>query len=113
MPPDSSAVRGANCSADCAAINRVPLENRFRVGTTHILFSPEDFIARLAALVPHPRVYISRYHGVFAPSSPLRPAIVLTPAAGSDESPKTRPTPGDPGTLKHRPPIAPIRPPRR
>jgi hypothetical protein len=56
------------------------LKNSFRDGTTHILFSPEDFIARLAALVPRPRVNLTRYHGVFAPSSPMRRAIVPTPA---------------------------------
>ena len=42
--------------------------------------SPEDFIARLAALVPRPRVNLIRYHGVFAPSSSMRRAIVPTPA---------------------------------
>jgi ribosomal protein S27E len=57
------------------------LKNPFRDGTTHILFSPEDFIARLAALVPRPRLNLTRYHGVFAPSSPLRRAIVPTPAS--------------------------------
>ena len=31
------------------------LKNPFRDGTTHVLFSPADFIARLAALVPRPR----------------------------------------------------------
>jgi hypothetical protein len=55
------------------------LKPPFRDGTTHILFSPEDFIPRLAALVPRPRVNLTRYHGVFAPSSPLRRAIVPTP----------------------------------
>jgi hypothetical protein len=55
------------------------LKNPFRDGTTHILFSPEDFIARLAALVPRPRLNLTRYHGVFAPSSPMRRAIVPTP----------------------------------
>jgi hypothetical protein len=57
------------------------LKNPFRDGTTHILFSPEDFIARLAALVPRPRINLTRYHGVFAPSSPMRRAIVPTPAS--------------------------------
>ena len=57
------------------------LKNPFRDGTTHILFSPADFIARLAALVPRPRVNLTRYHGVFAPSSPMRAAIVPTPAS--------------------------------
>jgi hypothetical protein len=56
------------------------LNNPFRDGTTHVLFTPQDFIARLAALVPRPRVNLTRYHGVFAPSSPMRRAIVPTPA---------------------------------
>jgi hypothetical protein len=33
----------------------------------------------LAALVPRPRVNLTRYHGVFAPNSPMRRAIVPTP----------------------------------
>jgi hypothetical protein len=56
------------------------LKNPFRDGTTHILFSPHDFIARLAALIPRPRINLTRYHGVFAPSSPMRRAIVPTSA---------------------------------
>jgi hypothetical protein len=32
-------------------------------------------MARLAALVPRPRVNLTRYHGVFAPNSPWRGAI--------------------------------------
>ena len=39
---------------------------------------PLDFIARLAALVPKPRVHLTRYHGVFAPHSRWRAQI--TPA---------------------------------
>ena len=31
---------------------------------THVVFEPLDFIARLAALVPNPRVNLTRYHGV-------------------------------------------------
>ena len=31
-------------------------------GTTHVLFEPLDFIAVLAALVPEPRVGLTRYH---------------------------------------------------
>ena len=37
-----------------------------------------DFIARLAALVPRPRVNLTRFHGVFAPNSRWRAQI--TPA---------------------------------
>ena len=47
-------------------------------GTTDVVFEPLDFIARLAALVPTPRVNLTRYHGVFAPNSRLREEV--TPA---------------------------------
>jgi len=52
------------------------LKHPFRDGTTHILFTPSDFLARLAALVPRPRANLTRYHGVFAPNSPFRQFIV-------------------------------------
>ena len=41
-----------------------------------MIFEPEDFIARLAALVPKPRAHLTRYHGVFAPASPDRARVV-------------------------------------
>lgn len=47
----------------------------YRNGTTHVIFEPLDFIARLAALVPPPRVNLTRYHGVFAPNSRDRARI--------------------------------------
>ncbi len=34
-----------------------------------------DFLARLAALVPRPRVNLTRYHGVFAPNSTHRALV--------------------------------------
>ena len=43
------------------------LKRAFTGGTTDELFEPEDFIARLAALVPRPRAHLVRYHGLFAP----------------------------------------------
>ena len=48
------------------------LKTPYRDGTTHVVFEPLDFIARLAALVPSPRVNLTRYHGVFAPPYHLR-----------------------------------------
>src|SRR5512134_560441 len=57
---------------------RYRLKNAYRDGTTHIALEPLDFIARLAALVPPPRVHLTRFHGVFAPHAALRAAI--TPA---------------------------------
>ncbi len=57
---------------------RYRLKTPYRDGTTHIVLEPLDFIARLAALVPSPRVHLTRYHGVFAANAALRAAI--TPA---------------------------------
>ena len=37
--------------------------------------SPNDFLDRLADLVPPPRKHRHRYHGVFAPNHPLRAAV--------------------------------------
>jgi ribosomal protein S27E len=51
------------------------LKTPYRNGTTHVLFEPLDFIARLAALVPKPRVHLTRFHGVFAPNSNYRPMV--------------------------------------
>ena len=41
-------------------------------GITHVIFDPLDFIAKLAALAPKPRVNLTRFHGVFAPNSKYR-----------------------------------------
>ena len=57
---------------------RYELKTPYRDGTTHVIFEPLDFIARLAALVPKPRVNLTRFHGVFAPNSKYRARV--TPA---------------------------------
>lgn len=72
---------------------RYRLKTPYRDGTTHVIFEPLDFITRLIALVPRPRVNLTRYHGVFAPNS--RHRALVTPAKRgrgnnaklSDESP--------------------------
>jgi ribosomal protein S27E len=57
---------------------RYQLKTPYRDGTTHVIFEPLDFIAKLAALVPKPRANLTRYHGVLAPNSKQR--IYVTPA---------------------------------
>ena len=57
---------------------RYTLKAPYRDGTTHIVLEPLDLMARLAALVPLPRMHLTRFHGVFAPHSKLRAAV--TPA---------------------------------
>jgi hypothetical protein len=65
---------------------RYTLKTPYRDGTTHVIFEPEDFIARLAALVPKPRAHLTRYHGVFAPASPDRAQIVPSARAVAERS---------------------------
>jgi len=57
---------------------RYELKTPYRDGTTHVIFEPLNFMARLAALVPKPRVNLTRFHGVFAPNSRYR--VTITPA---------------------------------
>ena len=45
---------------------RYQLKTPYRDGTTHVIFEPLDYIAKLAALVPKPRTNLTRFHGVFA-----------------------------------------------
>ena len=51
-------------------------------GTTHVIFEPVDFIARLVALVPKPRVDLTRFHGVLAPNSAHRAQVTPATANG-------------------------------
>ena len=51
------------------------LKSPWRDGTTHIVMSPLEFMQRLAALVPRPRLHLIHFHGVLAPNAGLRAAI--------------------------------------
>jgi len=67
---------------------RYELKTPYRDGTTHVIFEPLDFISKLAALVPKPRVNLARFHGVFAPNSKHR--VLVTPARrGKGRNPGT------------------------
>ena len=67
----------------------------FGHGTTHVIFEPLDFIARLAALVPKPRVNLTRFHGVFAPNSKHR-ALVTSGKRGKGSKAKASDEPQTP-----------------
>ena len=45
-------------------------------GTTHVVFSPLEFMEKLAALVPPPRIHLTRFHGILAPHSKWRSFVV-------------------------------------
>ncbi|MBI2803258.1 MAG: transposase [Gammaproteobacteria bacterium] len=81
---------------------RYRLKTPYRDGTTDGVFEPFDFIARLAALVPTPRVNpgsspgqaLTRYHGVFAPNHRRREQV--TPAQRSRRGAQTVNEPAPP-----------------
>jgi hypothetical protein len=52
------------------------LKKSYRDGTSHLVFSPIEFIEKLAALVPPPRAHLTRFHGVLAPHAKIRSLIV-------------------------------------
>lgn len=72
---------------------RYQLKTPYRDGTTHVIFTPLDFMAKLAALVPKPRVNLTRFFGVFAPNSQYRMTITqekkVKPRTRSDKGNKT------------------------
>ena len=51
------------------------LKNRYTDGTTHLSFTPEEFIEKLVALIPPPRKNLIRFHGVFAPNYKRRGSV--------------------------------------
>jgi hypothetical protein len=52
------------------------LKHRWRDGTTHLVFTPQELVEKLAALVPPPRFHLVRYHGVLGPCASERNRIV-------------------------------------
>ena len=75
------AISNERLSQDGAGNVVLQLKSPWRDGTTHIRMSPLEFMQRLAALVPRPRLHLIRFHGVLAPNAALRAAIVPGPAA--------------------------------
>ena len=61
-----------------------------RKGRTHRVMAPLEFMARLAALIPHPHIAQIRYHGVFASRSSWRPLV----------TPKPRPKAAEKGAVR-------------
>ena len=56
------------------------LESPYDDATTHVVLSPLEFMQRLTALVPRPRLHRIRFHGLVEPRAKLRAAIVPQPA---------------------------------
>ena len=45
-------------------------------GTSHLVFTPSEFLEKLTAILPRPRINLLIYHGVLAPNAPLRAQVV-------------------------------------
>ncbi len=64
------------------------LKSAYRDGTTHLVLSPLEFMQRLAARVPRPRLHLIRFHGVLAPNAGRRAAIVPGASGKPGEHPE-------------------------
>lgn len=53
------------------------LKRPYDNGTTHLQFTPTEFMEKLIAIVPPPRLNLTRYHGVLGPHSGLRKRVVV------------------------------------
>jgi hypothetical protein len=59
-----------------------------RNGATHLVMTPVQCLARIAAIIPPPRFPLLRFAGVLAPSSSFRPAVVaMRPASSNGAEP--------------------------
>jgi hypothetical protein len=76
------------------------LKTPWRDGTTHLVMSPLEFMQRLAALVPRPRLHLIRFHGVLAPNAKLRALVVQQEEAPAQEA---KPAECEAGCAHHRP----------
>jgi hypothetical protein len=54
-------------------------KNPWSDGSTHVVFTPQVFLERLAALIPPPRAHLVTYHGILASGAALRDLIVPAP----------------------------------
>ena len=78
---------------------RYELKTPYSNGTTHVFFSPLDFIGKLAALVPPPRLNLTRFYGVFAPNAKVRAEV--TASQRGKNSPKLAKNAESSGTSYH------------
>jgi hypothetical protein len=74
-------------NGDLAFALKTPWDN----GATHLVFTPLEFIGRLAALTPPPRMHLIRYHGVLAPHAAGRQHLVPDSRAQDHPHPDTPP----------------------
>jgi hypothetical protein len=77
------------------------LKTAWRDGTTQLVMSPLEFMQRLAAQVPRPRLHLIRFHGVLAPNAKLRALVV--PQEPEAPALETKPAECEANCAHHRP----------
>ena len=77
------------------------LKTPWRDGTMQLVMSPLEFMQRLAALVPRPRLHLIRFHGVLAPNAKLRAQVVPQEAEAPAQA--APPAECEPNCAHHRP----------
>ena len=75
------AVANERLSLDQQGDILLALKKPYADGTTHLKFSPEELIEKLAALVPLPHSHLVRYSGIFSSHCNARSKVVLDPQA--------------------------------
>ena len=87
----------------CNAAGQVVLKLKtpWHDGTTHLVMSPLEFMQRLAALVPRPRLHLILFHGVLAPNAKLRSMVV--PAGPHERADASELAPCQPNCAHRRP----------
>ena len=77
------------------------LKTAWRDGTTHRVVSSLEYMQRLAALVPRPRLHLIHFRGVLAPNATLRARVMPQEAEASAQGAK--PAECEAGFAHHRP----------
>jgi hypothetical protein len=76
----------------------VTLKSEWHDGTSHLLFTPVEFLEKLAALTPRPRINLVVYHGLLAPRAREwaravgRGATAAAPRFAAPDEPRSSPS---------------------
>ena len=87
------------------------LRHPWHDGTRHLIFTPHEFLERLAAITPRPHINLLIYHGILAPRARWRPSGPSDHAMAAAQSPLVSPPPPLPAIPVAAAPRSPPSPP--
>ena len=65
------------------------LKKPYSDGTTHIVMTKLELLEKIAAIIPRPKIHLTRYHGVLGPHYKHRKMIVPKPPPTKEVPPAT------------------------